>query len=45
GMGLERITMLKHGIADLRLFYESDVRWLRHYGASPLTPASLHEGL
>jgi phenylalanyl-tRNA synthetase alpha chain len=44
GVGLERITMLKHGIADLRLFYESDVRWLRHYGFSPLSPASLHEG-
>lgn len=45
GVGLERITMLKHGIADLRLFFESDVRWLRHYGVSPLTPASLHEGI
>ncbi len=45
GVGLERITMLKHGINDLRLFYESDVRWLRHYGFSPLTPASLHEGI
>lgn len=45
GMGLERITMLKHGISDLRLFYESDVRWLRHYGACALTPASVHEGL
>lgn len=45
GMGLERITMLKHGISDLRLFYESDVRWLRHYGVSALTPASVHEGL
>ena len=45
GMGLERLTMLKHGINDLRLFYESDVRWLRHYGFSPLSPASLHEGL
>ncbi len=45
GVGLERITMLKHGIADLRLFYESDVRWLRHYGFSPLSPASLHEGI
>jgi phenylalanyl-tRNA synthetase alpha chain len=44
GMGIERITMLKHGISDLRLFYESDVRWLRHYGASPLAPAVLHEG-
>jgi len=44
GMGIERITMLKHGISDLRLFYESDARWLRHYGASPLAPAVLHEG-
>ena len=45
GMGIERLTMLKHGIPDLRSFYESDVRWLRHYGASPLLPALLHEGL
>ncbi|MBB5372645.1 phenylalanyl-tRNA synthetase alpha chain [Acidocella aromatica] len=45
GVGLERITMLKHGINDLRLFYESDVRWLRHYGFSPLSPATLHEGI
>ncbi len=30
GMGIERITMLKHGMPDLRPFYESDVRWLRH---------------
>lgn len=45
GVGLERLTMLKHGIADLRLFYESDVRWLRHYGFAPLSPATLHEGL
>ncbi|HUW80726.1 MAG TPA: phenylalanine--tRNA ligase subunit alpha [Acidocella sp.] len=44
GVGIERITMLKHGIADLRLFYESDVRWLRHYGFTPLAPAMLHEG-
>jgi len=44
GMGIERITMLKYGIADLRLFYESDVRWLRHYGFSALAPAMLHEG-
>lgn len=44
GMGVERITMLKHGIPDLRTFYESDVRWLSHYGASPLAPVTLHEG-
>lgn len=45
GMGIERITMLKHGIPDLRPFYESDIRWLRHYGFSPLAPAILHEGV
>ena len=45
GMGIERLTMLKNGIPDLRSFYESDIRWLRHYGSSPLLPALLHEGL
>lgn len=45
GMGVERLTMLKHGIPDLRSLYESDLRWLRHYGSSPLMPAMLHEGI
>jgi len=45
GMGVERLTMLKYGIPDLRAFYESDLRWLRHYGFSALSPAMLHEGL
>ena len=45
GMGVERVTMLKHGIPDLRAFYESDVRWLRHHGSLPLAPAMLHEGV
>jgi phenylalanyl-tRNA synthetase alpha chain len=45
GMGVERVTMLKHGIPDLRPFYESDIRWLRHYGFSALAPAMLHEGV
>ncbi|NHN86099.1 phenylalanine--tRNA ligase subunit alpha [Acetobacter musti] len=44
GMGIERLSMLKNGIPDLRSFYESDVRWLQHYGTDPLTPALLHEG-
>ena len=37
GMGLERATMLKYGIPDLRTFFESDVRWLDHYGFDPLS--------
>ena len=45
GMGVERVTMLKHGMADLRPFYESDLRWLRHYGTSPFSPVALHEGV
>ncbi len=36
GMGVERITMLKFGIPDLRTFFESDIRWLQHYGFDPL---------
>jgi phenylalanyl-tRNA synthetase alpha chain len=28
GMGVERIAMLKHGIPDLRLYYENDLRFL-----------------
>lgn len=36
GMGVERIAMLKYGIPDLRTFFESDVRWLDHYGFDPL---------
>jgi phenylalanyl-tRNA synthetase alpha chain len=29
GMGIERLTMLKHGIGDIRLLYENDMRLLR----------------
>lgn len=31
GMGIERITMLKYGINDLRLFFENDVRFLEQF--------------
>jgi len=36
GMGIERVAMLKYGIPDLRTFFESDLRWLRHYGFGPM---------
>jgi len=36
GMGIDRIAMLKYGIPDLRSFFDSDLRWLRHYGFSVL---------
>ncbi len=32
GMGIERIAMLKHGIPDLRLFYDNDLRFLEQFG-------------
>jgi phenylalanyl-tRNA synthetase alpha chain len=32
GMGIERIAMLKHGVPDLRLFYENDARFLEQFG-------------
>ena len=31
GMGLERLTMLKYNINDLRLFYENDIRFLSQF--------------
>jgi phenylalanyl-tRNA synthetase alpha chain len=31
GMGIERIAMLKHGVTDLRLFYENDLRFVRQF--------------
>lgn len=34
GMGIERITMLKYGIKDLRLFFENDVRFLSQFTAT-----------
>jgi phenylalanyl-tRNA synthetase alpha chain len=32
GMGVERIAMLRHGVPDLRLFYDNDLRFLRQFG-------------
>jgi phenylalanyl-tRNA synthetase alpha chain len=39
GMGIERMAMLKYGIPDLRTFFESDQRWLKHYGFLPFAAA------
>jgi len=36
GMGIERLTMLKYGIDDLRLFYENDVRFLQQFKSEVL---------
>lgn len=41
GMGLDRISMLKWGIPDLRDFFATDLRWLKHYGFAALDTPSL----
>ncbi|HAP16749.1 MAG TPA: phenylalanine--tRNA ligase subunit alpha, partial [Butyricimonas virosa] len=34
GMGIERITMLKYGIKDIRLFFENNIRFLEQFSAA-----------
>ena len=36
GMGIERLSMLKYGITDMRGLFDLNVKWLDHYGFSPL---------
>jgi phenylalanyl-tRNA synthetase alpha chain len=31
GFGIERMAMLKHDVEDIRLFYESDLRFLEQF--------------
>ena len=45
GVGMDRLAMLKYGIPDLRMFFDSDIRWLKHYGFVPLDHASMTGGL
>ncbi|WP_333794975.1 phenylalanine--tRNA ligase subunit alpha [Hyphomicrobium sp.] len=45
GVGLDRLTMLKYGVPDLRAFFAADLRWLRHYGFSVLDVPTLAGGL
>tara|TARA_B100000131_G_scaffold247449_1_gene240465 strand:+ start:229 stop:1296 length:1068 start_codon:yes stop_codon:yes gene_type:complete len=45
GIGIDRLAMLKYGINDLRSFFESDYRWLNHYGFDPLDVPTNYRGL
>src|SRR5256714_701325 len=45
GMGLDRIARRKYGPADLRQLFDSDMRWLNHYGFKPLDVPTLAGGL
>ncbi|NCU74088.1 MAG: hypothetical protein EBV85_02580 [Candidatus Fonsibacter lacus] len=44
GIGIDRLAMLKYGINDLRSFFETDVRWLEHYGFDPLDIPANYRG-
>ena len=45
GFGLDRMAMLKYGMPDIRSFFETDLRWLKHYGFQPLDIPTLDGGL
>jgi phenylalanyl-tRNA synthetase alpha chain len=45
GFGLDRMAMLKYGIPDIRSFFDSDLRWLKHYGFAALDIPTLDGGL
>jgi len=45
GCGIDRLAMLKYGMSDLRAFFDSDLRWLRHYGFSALKLPTIAGGL
>ena len=36
GMGIERLSMLKYGITDMRGLFDLNIKWLDHYGFSSL---------
>ena len=45
GIGIDRLAMLKYGINDLRAFFETDYRWLNHFGFDPLDVPTNYRGL
>ena len=45
GIGIDRLAMLKYGINGLRAFFETDYRWLNHFGFDPLDVPSNYRGL
>lgn len=45
GIGIERITMLKYGMKDLRPFFDGDIRWSKKYGFKYFDVPSLVRGL
>ena len=45
GLGIDRLGMLKYGMPDLRDMFESDTRWLSHYGFSAFAAPNPATGL
>ncbi len=45
GFAIDRLAMLKYGAPDIRPFFESDLRWLKHYGFAALDIPTLDAGL
>ncbi len=45
GLGVERFAMLKYGITDLRMFYDNDHRWLKHYSFKPTGFPNILKGI
>ena len=45
GIGIDRLAMLKYGIKDLRSFFESNYKWLNHYGFDPVDVPTNYRGL
>jgi phenylalanyl-tRNA synthetase alpha chain len=45
GTGVDRLTMLKYGMDDLRAFFDGDIRWLKHYGFRALDVPTLSGGV
>ncbi|TNE64603.1 MAG: phenylalanine--tRNA ligase subunit alpha [Alphaproteobacteria bacterium] len=45
GCGIDRLAMLKYGMNDLRSFFDSDLRWLKHYGFAALDLPTIAGGL
>ena len=45
GIGIDRLGMLKYGINDLRAFFETDYRWLNHFGFDPIDVPTNYRGL
>ena len=45
GIGLDRLAMMKYGIKDLRQMFESNMKWIKHYGFLPLDIPTVTSGL